>query len=170
MANVRVAILGASGRMGKVHTMAFRTFPQFMGTEGGTARIVALVGGRSASAPDLMARAPGARVLSDWRDAVTDPEVDLVDIWLPDKLHYPVAKAALLAGKHVYCEKPLADTAAEARELADLARERGLITRVGHGFPRNPVHDPAKEIIAAGSTRRAALTASSSLTWTCRHR
>jgi predicted dehydrogenase len=61
-----------------------------------------------------------------------------------------VAKAALLAGKHVYCEKPLADTAAEARELADLAREKGLITRVGHGFPRNPVHDLAKEIIAAG--------------------
>jgi predicted dehydrogenase len=61
-----------------------------------------------------------------------------------------VAKAALLAGKHVYCEKPLADTAAQARELADLAREKGVITRVGHAFPRNPVHDLAKDIIGSG--------------------
>lgn len=58
--------------------------------------------------------------------------------------------AALLAGKHVYCEKPLVDTAAEARDLANIAREKGLITRVGHAFPRNPVHDLAKEIIDAG--------------------
>jgi predicted dehydrogenase len=50
MADVRVAVLGASGWMGKVHTMAFQTFAQFMGTDGGTARIVALVGGRRASA------------------------------------------------------------------------------------------------------------------------
>lgn len=56
----------------------------------------------------------------------------------------------MLAGKHVYCEKPLADTAAEARDLANIAREKGLITRVGHAFPRNPVHDLAKEIIDAG--------------------
>jgi predicted dehydrogenase len=150
MADVRVAILGASGWMGRVHTMAFRTFPQFMGTEFGTARIAALVARPTASVADLAARAPGARILSDWRDAVDDPEVDLIDICLPDNLHYPVAKAALLAGKHVYCEKPLADTAAEAKELAALAREKGLITRVGHGFPRNPVHDLAREIIAAG--------------------
>jgi predicted dehydrogenase len=81
---------------------------------------------------------------------VDDPEVDLVDICLPDNLHYPVAKAALLAGKHVYCEKPLADTAAEVRELADIARGKGLITWVGHGCPRNPVRDLAKEIIASG--------------------
>lgn len=150
MASVRVAILGASGWMGKVHTMAFQSFPQFMGAADGTARIVALVAHSLSEANDLALRAPGAKVLTDWRDAVNDPDVDLIDICLPDNLHYPVAKAALLAGKHVYCEKPLADTAAEARELADLAREKGVITRVGHGFPRNPVHDLAKEIIQSG--------------------
>lgn len=150
MPSVRVAILGASGWMGKVHTMAFQTFPHFLGTGDGTARIAALVQKGPVDAADLAARAPGARVLTDWRDAVNDPEIDLIDICLPDTLHYPVAKAALLAGKHVYCEKPLADTAAEAKELADLARAKGLITRVGHGFPRSPVHDLAKEIISSG--------------------
>jgi predicted dehydrogenase len=150
MQPVRVAILGASGWMGKVHSMAFQTFQQFLGTSDGTARIVALVEANPSSLPDLVARAPGAKVLTDWRDAVNDPEIDLIDICLPDSLHYPVAKAALLAGKHVYCEKPLADSAAEAKELADIARQKGVITRVGHAFPRNPVHDLAKEIITSG--------------------
>lgn len=150
MRAVNVAVLGAGGWMGKVHTMAFQTFPQFLGTGHGTARVVALVGSSPERAAALAGQAPGARLLSDWRQAVEDPEVDLVDICLPDSLHYPAAKAALLAGKHVYCEKPLAETAAEAKGLADLARARGLITRVAHGFPRNPVHDLAREIIEAG--------------------
>jgi len=150
MGEIRVAVLGASGWMGRVHSMAFQTFPHFFGTGGGTARIVALVDRDPARGAELALRVPGARILTDWREAVADPEVDLVDICLPDNLHHPVAKAALLAGKHVFCEKPLADTAAEARELADLARQRGLVTRVGHAFPRNPVHDLAKEIITSG--------------------
>ncbi|MEZ5721036.1 MAG: Gfo/Idh/MocA family oxidoreductase [Paracoccaceae bacterium] len=150
MTEVRVAVLGASGWMGKVHTMAYQTFPHFFGTSGGTARVVALVATNPAADPDLAARAPGAKILQDWRTVIEDPEVDLVDICLPDSLHYQVAKAALEAGKHVCCEKPLADTAEEARELADIARARGLITRVGHAFPRNPVHDLAREIITSG--------------------
>ncbi len=150
MAEVRVAVLGGSGWMGKVHTMAYQTFPHFLGTSGGTARVVALVESNPNAAADLAFRAPGAKILNAWQDAVNDPDIDLIDICLPDNLHYEVTKAALLAGKHVYCEKPLADTAAQARELADIAKARGLITRVGHAFPRNPVHDLAREIIAAG--------------------
>lgn len=150
MGAVRVAVLGASGWMGKVHTMAYQTFPHFFGTSGGTASVVALVEENPAAAADLGFRAPGAKIMKSWRDAVNDPDVDLIDICLPDSLHYEVAKAALLAGKHVYCEKPLADTAVQARELADIASAKGLITRVGHAFPRNPVHELARDIIDAG--------------------
>ncbi len=150
MKDVKVAVLGASGWMGKTHTMAYQTFPHFFGDSHGAARVVTLVESNAAAQDGLAARAPGARIVQDWRQAVADPEVDLIDICLPDSLHYEVAKAALLAGKHVYCEKPLADTAAEARELADIARQKGVITRVGHAFPRNPVHDLAKEMIEAG--------------------
>ena len=149
MTEVKVAVLGAAGWMGKVHTMAYQTFPHFFGEGAGTARVVVLVC-RDTNTDDLAFRAPGARILQDWKDAVADPEVDLIDICLPDNMHYEVAKAALLAGKHIFCEKPLADTATQARELADIARQKGLITRVGHAFPRNPVHDLAKEIIDAG--------------------
>lgn len=147
---IRVAILGAAGWMGRVHTMAFQTFPHFFGMADGTAEIAALVVTDAQAGAGLPGVAPGTRILTDWRDAVSDPDIDLIDICLPDHLHYPVAKAALLAGKHVFCEKPLADTAAEAKELADLARAKGLSTRVGHAFPRNPVHDLAKEIITSG--------------------
>lgn len=150
MTEVRVAVLGGSGWMGKVHTMAYQTFPHFLGSSSGTARVVAIVEANAAAAEDLARRAPGAKILQSWQQAVNDPDVDLIDICLPDSLHYEVAKAALLAGKHVYCEKPLANRAAEARELADIAKEKGVITRVGHAFPRNPVHDLAKEIIDAG--------------------
>jgi len=150
MTEVRVAVLGGSGWMGRVHTMAYQTFPHFLGNSGGTARVVAIVEANAAAAEDLATRAPGARILQDWKIAVNDPDVDLIDICLPDSLHYEVAKAALLAGKHVYCEKPLANTAAEARELADIARAKGVITRVGHAFPLNPVHRLAKEIIDNG--------------------
>jgi predicted dehydrogenase len=150
MSEVKVAVLGASGWMGKVHTMAYQTFPHFMGTSGGTAKVVALVEDNPTAAAEIGFRAPGARILRSWQEAIQDPEIDLIDICLPDSLHYEVAKAALLAGKHVYCEKPLANTAVEARELADLAKAKGLITRVGHAFPRNPVHDLAREIIQSG--------------------
>ncbi len=150
MKDVRVAVLGASGWMGKVHTMAYQTFPHFFGDSYGKAKVVALVEGNSSSAKELSERTPDAKIYKTWQEAVNDPDVDLIDICLPDNLHYDVAKAALLAGKHVFCEKPLADTAEEARELADIAREKGLITRVGHAFPRNPVHDLAKELIEAG--------------------
>ncbi len=150
MKDVNVAVIGASGWMGKVHTMAFLTFPHFFGDAGGVARVVALVDRNPQAAEGLLRKVPGAQVFQDWQQAVNHPEVDLVDICLPDDLHYEVAKAALLAGKHVFCEKPLANTAAEARELAEIAREKRLITRVGHAFPRNPIHDRAKEIIDAG--------------------
>lgn len=150
MKQVRVAILGASGWMGKVHAMAYQSFPHFFGTGIGTARVVALVEANPAALDDLAFRAPGAKILEHWQDAVNDPDVDLIDICLPDSMHYEVAKAALLAGKHVYCEKPLADTAEQARELADIAKAKSLITRVGHAFPRNPIHDRAKEIIESG--------------------
>ena len=150
MDQVRVAVLGASGWMGRVHTMAFQTFPHFFGNGHGTAKVAALVESNAKIASDLDFRAPDAKILSSWEEAVADPDIDLIDICLPDNLHYDVAKAALLAGKHVYCEKPLADTAEQARELADLAREKGVITRVGHAFPRNPVHDLAKDIIQSG--------------------
>jgi predicted dehydrogenase len=136
--------------MGKVHAMAYQNIPFLFGTDKGVAEIAWLVDGDPTPLAELARSVPGARTSGEWRDVVNDPDVDLVDICLPDSLHFEVAKAALEAGKHVYCEKPLTETAAEAAQLVTLAAEKGVITRVGHGFLRNPVHDLAKEIIDSG--------------------
>src|SRR5262245_54464453 len=62
-----------------------------------------------------------ARSTGDWRALIADPEVDLVDITTPNTLHKPIALAAIAAGKPVYCEKPLAPNAAEAKEMVGAA-------------------------------------------------
>ena len=150
MAPVKVGVLGACGWMGKVHTMAYQNIPFLFGTTKGEAQVTWLVDGDPIRLKEAAAAVPGARISDSWRDVINDPDVDLIDICLPDSLHFEVAKAALEAGKHVYCEKPLTETAAQAAELVAIATEKGVITRVGHGFLRNPVHDLAKEIIDNG--------------------
>jgi predicted dehydrogenase len=150
MRTIRVAVLGACGWMGKVHTMAYGNIPYLFGTENGTAEIAWLVDGDADKLAEAAKLLPAARTCGEWRAAIADPSVDLVDICLPDNLHFEVAKVALEAGKHVYCEKPLTNTAPEARQLADLAADTGVVTRVGHAFPRNPIHDVAKDIIESG--------------------
>ncbi len=61
---------------------------------------------------------------------LADPDIEVVHICTPNFLHYPMAKAALLAGKHVVCEKPLANTVAEAQELVELAAQSGLVNAI----------------------------------------
>ena len=95
MNEVRVAVLGASGWMGKVHTMAYQTFPHFLGRERGEARIVSLVEANPQAAAGLENRAPGARILNDWKEAVNDPEVDLIDSKLEPR---PTADAPSASG------------------------------------------------------------------------
>ncbi|MDQ3292321.1 MAG: Gfo/Idh/MocA family oxidoreductase, partial [Bacteroidota bacterium] len=61
---------------------------------------------------------------------LADPDIEVVHICTPNFLHYPMAKAALLAGKHVVCEKPLANTVEEAQELVELAAKTGLVNAI----------------------------------------
>ena len=86
----------------------------------------------------------------DWRALVANPEIDLVDITAPNALHKEMALAAIAAGKHVYCEKPLAPLAADAREMADAAEAAGVKTQVGFNYLCNPMLGLAREMIAAG--------------------
>ena len=150
MTAVRVAILGVCGWMGKCHSLGYRNMGLLYPKDGITAEIRWIVDETGGELEAMRAHFPGAKVSTRWQDAVDDPEVDLVDICLPDRLHYVVAKSALEQGKHVYCEKPLTDTVAQARELAELAAKTGRITRIGHNYPRNPAHELAKEILDNG--------------------
>jgi len=91
-----------------------------------------------------------ARSTGYWRELIADPRVDLVDITTPNIMHAEMALAAIEAGKHVYCEKPLAPTAAEAKLMVDAAESAGVKTMVGFNYLKNPVTALAKEIIDSG--------------------
>ncbi len=85
---------------------------------------------------------------------VADPEIDVVNITAPNALHKEMALAAIAAGKHVYCEKPLAPLAADAREMAEAAEARGVKTQVGFNYLCNPMLAPRARNDRRGRTRR----------------
>jgi len=87
---------------------------------------------------------------TQFADALTDPTLDAIVIATPARSHYELAKAALLAGKHVLVEKPLAMSIAECRDLIALAAARNLILMVGHVFEYNPAVRYIKSAIKAG--------------------
>src|ERR1700758_5601816 len=96
-------------------------------------------------------RAWGARLaFDDYRKMVASPEIDAVAVVVRVPSHYAPTKAALEAGKHVYCEWPLGRTTAEAAELAALAEKKGLVTAVGLQARLNPALMYMKEQMAAG--------------------
>ncbi|MFD2440933.1 Gfo/Idh/MocA family protein [Paracoccus kondratievae] len=74
----------------------------------------------------------------------------MIDITAPNALHKEMALAAISAGKHVYCEKPLAPLASDARQMADAAAAKGVKTQVGFNYLCNPMLRLAREMIAAG--------------------
>jgi predicted dehydrogenase len=104
-----------------------------------------------ADSAEAARRAWGARLaFDDWRNMIASPAIDAVAVVVRVPSHYAPVKAALEAGKHVYCEWPLGRTTAEARELAALAKARGLVTAVGLQARVNPAVMHMKELVEGG--------------------
>ncbi len=104
-----------------------------------------------ADSAEAARQAWGARLaFDDWRRMVASPEIDAVAVVVRVPSHYEPAKAALEAGKHVYCEWPLWRTTAEAVELAELAESKGLVTAVGLQARVNPAVMHMKALVAGG--------------------
>lgn len=87
---------------------------------------------------------------NQFNDLLQDAELDAIVVATPVRFHYEMAKAALLAGKHVFVEKPLARTVAEGEELVALAQQNGLVLMVGHTFLFSPAVRRMKEIVDSG--------------------
>jgi predicted dehydrogenase len=148
-----VAIIG-SGLMAKAHTMAWRNLQAVFGSLPACIRLVVL-----ADATDEFASAGAAqfgyeRWTTSWQDAVADPAVDVVDIVTPNFLHKDVALAAARAGKHIWCEKPLALTARDALEMTEAAEQAGVKTLVGFSYLRNPGVALARQLVERGEIGR----------------
>ena len=95
-------------------------------------------------------RYPGVRATSSFEDVLGDPEVEAVALATPIGTHFGLARRALEAGKHVFVEKPLAASVAEAAELVATAAARALVLMPGHTFLYSPPVGMIRELIAAG--------------------
>ena len=90
------------------------------------------------------------RAYASLDDLLDDPSVDVVHVTSPNDLHLPQAKAVLAAGRHVVCEKPLAMSAAESRELVELAARTGLVNAANFNIRYYPLNQHAHEVVTSG--------------------
>ncbi len=141
MKKIRTAMLG-TGFMGIVHTEAVRRL--------GYVEVAAVSGSSEEKAKAFAAQMHIETAAANWESVMADGSIDAVHICTPNALHAPMAKAAIAAGKHVLCEKPLTMTSAEAQELLDLAENKGIVHATNHNLRYYPVVQHIRQFIAAG--------------------
>ena len=148
---LRIAMVG-HGFMGAAHSQAWRTAPRFFDL--GVEPEMAVIVGRDPERTEAARVQYGWQSAStDWRAVVADPDIDVVDIVSPGSSHVEIAIAALEAGKHVLCEKPLANTIDEAERMtaaAETAAARGVRSMVGFTYRRVPAIALARQLVAEG--------------------
>ncbi|WP_300532299.1 Gfo/Idh/MocA family oxidoreductase [uncultured Mameliella sp.] len=153
MAGLGIGLIG-TGFMGKTHALAWGAARAVLGRDLPEVRLEMLCDTPDDRAREMADQFGFARATGDWRALVADPAVDVVSITTPNNLHHEMACAALKAGKHVWCEKPMALTLAEAEEMARAAQEAGTVTMVGYNYIRNPAFLHAKKLIEEGRIGR----------------
>jgi predicted dehydrogenase len=150
-APLRVGMVGYAF-MGAAHSQAWRTAPRFFDLP--LHPEMRVLGGRDQAALKSAAEKLGwADTAGSWQELVARDDVDLVDICTPGHTHAEIAVAALEAGKHVLCEKPLANSVAEAEVMtaaAAAAAERGVRSMVGYTYRRVPAVQLARTLVAEG--------------------
>ncbi|WP_442961135.1 Gfo/Idh/MocA family protein [Pseudogracilibacillus sp. SO30301A] len=149
MKEVRIGLVG-TGWMGKSHSKSFLNALYHFGEEYGKPVFEMVSDITEESALKVKKQFGFKRYSKDWHDVVTDKDVDLVDITTPNAFHYEIAKEALLNNKHVYCEKPLSLSAGQSKELANLAKEKGLVNYVGFNNVMNPATKYIRRLVQDG--------------------
>ncbi len=152
METLGVGLIG-TGFMGKCHALAYRNVRAVMG-DVPRLRLEVLCDTPEAKAAAFADQFGFARAESDWRALVADPAVDVVSITAPNHLHREMALAAIAAGKHVWCEKPMALTLADAVAMEAAACAAGVRTQVGYNYVANPAFTHAQRLIAEGAIGR----------------
>ncbi|WP_430868587.1 Gfo/Idh/MocA family protein [Demequina aurantiaca] len=149
---LRVGMIG-NGFMGAAHSQGWRVAPRFFDLPAFPEMTVMV--GRDAAKNEQLAQKWGwAETAKDYREVLERDDIDIVDIVTPGNTHAEIAIAALEAGKHVLCEKPLANTVDEARRMADAAdaaRANGVFAMVGFTYRRVPAATFARDLVARGA-------------------
>ena len=145
---LNIGLIG-TGFMGKAHALGFAAAPRVFDLP--CDLVLHTVADVTEAAASAAARAYGfAGHTTDWRSIMADPAIDVVSITAPNALHKEMSLAAIAAGKHVYCEKPLAPLAADALEMTLAAEAAAVRTQVGFNYLCNPMMVLAGAMIAGG--------------------
>ena len=141
---LNIAIIGYKF-MGKAHSNAWLQAPRFFDLPAKPVLKVAC--GRNRDQVQEFADNWGwEEVETDWQKVIERDDIDIVDISLPPNLHAEVAIAAAKAGKHIYCEKPMAISLEDAREVLKAAEEAGVRHYLNHNLPQNAGYCFGKKI------------------------
>jgi predicted dehydrogenase len=149
--DLRVGMVGYAF-MGAAHSQAWRTVNHVFDLPA-RARMSVVCGRSAGQVADAAVKLGWEGHTTDWRSVVESDDIDLVDICTPGDTHAEIALAALAAGKHVLCEKPLANSVAEAREMAAAAaaaKTRGVRAMCGYNYRRVPAVALMRQLVAAG--------------------
>ncbi|MCB1492512.1 MAG: Gfo/Idh/MocA family oxidoreductase [Rhodobiaceae bacterium] len=148
MERLGIGLIG-TGFMGKCHALAWNAVKPVFGA-GPKADLVALAEVDGALAAQKADEFGFAAATADWRDLVADPAIDVISITAPNTLHQEMAVAALEAGKHIWCEKPMAPTLAGAQAMRDAAAKSGKVAVLGYNYIQNPMIREMGRLIHAG--------------------
>ncbi len=140
--------------MGKAHSNAFRTIPYMMYPPVAIPRLVGVAGRNKDAVEAAAARFGYENAYTDWRDLVANDDVDVFDNGGPNDAHAEPCIAAAEAGKHVFCEKPLARTAEEAKAMLDAVEKAGVKHMVAYNYRFVPAIVQARNLIASGALGR----------------
>ena len=136
--------------MGKAHTNAFKKIPYMMYPPVAIPKLVGIAG-RNKGAVDAAAKRYGyENAYTDWRDMLENDDIQVFDNGGPNDAHAEPTIAAALAGKHVFCEKPLARTAEEAKSILDAVQKTGVKNMVAFNYRFVPAIQQAKKLIESG--------------------
>lgn len=139
---VRVAVVGAGSWAQRAHIPGWQRDHR--------AEVVALADTDPAALAEAAARFGIGRAVRDYHDLLDDPQIDVIDVVTGNRPHFQISTDALNAGKHVLCEKPVHADYRKTRQAAELARAKGLKTKVGFTFRYAPAIQYARQLIDAG--------------------
>ncbi len=148
MKELGIGLIG-TGFMGKAHAIAYRTalsaFPDIPAP-----RLVAVADVSAELAAKAAHQYGFETSTGDWRALIANPAIEVVSITTPNTLHKEMALAAIAAGKHVHCEKPLSPSLADSLAMVEAAEAKGVHTQVGFNYIKNPLLKLAREMVEAG--------------------
>jgi predicted dehydrogenase len=146
---LRIGLVGY-GSIGKMHTLAYRMLPMIYDPMPADIQLVGVATATEASMRKAVAQGGFVFGTTDWRELVARDDIDVIDCCTPNHLHRDILLAALAAGKHVYCDKPLAKTLDEAREIVTAAHQSKVKHQMTFQYRFIPAMMRAQQLVEEG--------------------